>query len=187
METLPLSLVEAHLVLQELSNLQYPQYHHHKLCFSGRAVSLELDSSWYRTTIQCANKLLGSHGSGWSRDLNDLNPLLDKTIEVLNTEDLEAFKKQLKSAIKGLDSLKTNMYASNIQKGKILDQAISKLSKFQAEKKDPFQAMFATCFDSLQEGPIMQSVQLSQIASPTENVYYLYGSLLSKSRQENNS
>lgn len=131
-----INLSQARENLKTLSLLTKEENKYSKLCFSpdGKDVAIESSSSLLRTAKNLgslAASFITKNTGGWSRELNSLTPLIEKTVtalnEDLNPQEIIVIANETQQAIEGLDSLVNNQYQEVTEKAAIVKAAIESL------------------------------------------------------------
>lgn len=131
-----INLNQARENLKTLSLLTKPENKFSKLCFSpdGKDVAIESGLGLLRTAKSLgslAASYLTKNTGGWSRELNSLNPLIEKTVTALNVDltpqEIIVIANETQQAIEGLASLVNNQYQEATEKTAIVKAAIDSL------------------------------------------------------------
>ena len=152
------SLDQANCIIHTLASLQYGPNKYYKLCYSKEEICLDWSNSAVRT-ISNTFSYLSSFvvPTGWSRDLESLQPLIDKVsacmLKTLTdpTEVIITIGK-LKEAQAGLRALAKNQYPDQKDKVQMIEKAISTLERTVSSLAIPLQnelGQVSTLFVSL--------------------------------------
>lgn len=133
-----INLSQARENLKTLSLLTKEENKNSKLCFSpdGKDVAIESSSGLFRTAKSLgslAAYYLTKNSGGWSRELNSLNPLIEKTVNALNIDlhpqEIIIIANETRQAIEGLVALVNNHYQEVTEKAAIVNAAIESLKE----------------------------------------------------------
>jgi hypothetical protein len=134
-----ISLDQANCVIHTLGSLKYEQNSNKKLCYSDTEICLD----WSSGTVRAVSSALTKASSylpewalpkGWSRDLESLNPLIEKVASCMlktikaPTEIVVTIGK-IEDAQAGLRTLSLNEYSTQPDKMALVQRAIGKLGE----------------------------------------------------------
>ena len=182
-----LNKVEFDSLLDRLSELQAGG----KLCFRANELSIESAASVIRTGA----RVLGyAFGGGWSRDINDLTPLIQKISDFALAksqaeEDLEILNYKIELAIKGLNTLEL-AYENDAQKMEIVTAAKRKLQDISGIFTSVIRHKKSSILDLYQEFRLQQqqcaavSIQYSELEGQSRDRFMSQQSLASAQGQQ---